>query len=254
MLHTISLINASTVCSDSEIVQIARALQRQINRDYRPFYGTNAAVVPIFKGATPPPNSWWLVVADDMDVAGALGYHDLTPDLLPVGKVGAKLDLEDGASISVTCSHECLEMLGDPGINLLAEDPRTRRVYAYENCDAVEADGLGYSIDGVLVSDFVLPAYFEPEAAKIDVPVSFRGNVTKPFEIATGGYLSYFLRGDGGWKQVTAEGEFDAEVVRGQRLDRPEGQRPSGFPEGSRRERRLRKSEGQELRPSTAHA
>ena len=34
-------------------------------------------------------------------------------------------------------------------------------LYAYEVCDACEADQFGYDIDGVLVSDFVFPSWFE---------------------------------------------------------------------------------------------
>jgi len=36
------------------------------------------------------------------------------------------------------------------------------KIYALEVCDAVESDKLGYEIDGVMVSDFITPAWFEP--------------------------------------------------------------------------------------------
>lgn len=247
MLHTIALINESTVVEDGEITEIARALQLQVNRDFRPVWGTNATVTPLAKGQTPPPGSWWLVVADDLDVAGALGYHDLTPDLQPVGKVGAKLDLEYGASVSVTVSHEGLEMLGDPRINLLVEDPDARRIYAFENCDAVEADELGYEVAGKLMSDFVLPEFFDPNFHGTGKPLSFRGNVSEPFSLAPGGYLSYREVGDSEWRQVTAEEGALAETPED--LSGPEhtearqpGRRAAGFPKGSRRERRLRRA------------
>lgn len=233
MLHQIALMNRSTVVTNDDIVKIAGALQHQVNRDYRPVWGTNAAVIPVPNGQLPPPGAWWLVVLDDMDVAGALGYHDLTPDLNPVGKVGAKTDLEYGAEVSVTCSHELLEMLGDPLINQLVEDPRTNRLYAFENCDAVEADGLGYSIDGILVSDFVTPAYFDVNREGRGESLSFRGNVREPFELATGGYLSYREIGDSEWQQETKAAPGEERV----------GMRPAGYPKGSRRERRVRASE-----------
>jgi len=35
-------------------------------------------------------------------------------------------------------------------------------IHALEACDAVESDKLGYEIDGVMVSDFITPAWFEP--------------------------------------------------------------------------------------------
>jgi hypothetical protein len=255
VLHTVSLINASTVVTDVETAAIARALQRQVNRDYRPIWGTNAAVVPVFRGQPPPPGTWWLVILDDMDVAGALGYHDLTSEGLPIGKVGAKTDLEFGAKVSVTCSHELLEMLGDPEINLLVEDPDAGRLYAYENCDAVESDDLAYEVLGQMVSDFVLPAYFNPYR-RGNEPLSFRGNVSNPFELAPGGYLSYREVGDSAWKQVfakTRSGDL-LRVKPGETApERQERQRKPGFPAGSRRQRRLKLSEGKGLERSNAH-
>jgi len=50
------------------------------------------------------------VILDDSDQAGALGYHDLTSDGLPIGKVFAASDLKAGTSWTVTASHELLEM------------------------------------------------------------------------------------------------------------------------------------------------
>jgi hypothetical protein len=86
-------------------------------------------------GAQPPAGTWWLSILDDSDQANALGYHDLTTDGLPIGKVFAGTDLKVGASWSVTASHELLEMLADPNINLtvfVQNADTTGRLYAYE--------------------------------------------------------------------------------------------------------------------------
>lgn len=258
MIHTLNLINESTVASDEELAAIAAALQTQINRDFRKEWWTNAEVKAIPTGGTPEPGAWWLTIADTLEVAEALGYHDLTPDLKPVALIGAKLDIEYHSSLSVTIGHEALEMLGDPLIGLMMEDARTKREYAYENCDACEADQFGYEVDGILLSDFVLPAFFdqyqEGKAAKLD----HMGHVKEPFEILEGGYLSYReIGGDGEWKQLTDQGaeltpagEGDARLETG-----GEGKRSPGFPKGSRRERRVRKSrEGLLVSSVTPHA
>jgi hypothetical protein len=250
VLHSVSLINESSVVEDVEVAEIAKALQAQVNTDFGPIWGTNAQIKAVPSKTKPPAGTWWLVLLDDMDQAGALGYHDLTPELLPIGKVGAKTDLEYGAKVSVTCSHELLEMLGDPLINLLVEDPRHQRVYAFENCDAVEADELGYVKLGQTVSDFVLPAYFNVDEAGKGHALSFRGNVTEPFELAKGGYLSYRPVGGAEWKQITDAGEIDPDTAA---PERQRAERFPGFPEGSRRERRLRKSAGEPMQVSTAH-
>ena len=63
-------------------------------------------------------------MTDNPDQAGALGYHEITSQGTPLGKVFAKLDLQSGASWTVTLSHELLEMLADPWINWCAHGQR----------------------------------------------------------------------------------------------------------------------------------
>src|SRR5882672_9437152 len=91
---------------------------------------------------------WWMGMFDTADQAGALGYHDLTTAGLPIGKVFAKTTLDAHDLVFVTLSHEVLEILGDPDINLIVQ--KGGRGYSYEVCDAVEDDSLGYDINGVL--------------------------------------------------------------------------------------------------------
>lgn len=240
----VAVVNESTVCGDDEIAEITHALQHQVDHDFRPTWGIAAELTAVPKGQAPAAAAWVLGVFDDSDQAGALGYHDLTPELHPVGKVFAATDKKYGAAVSVTCSHELLEMLGDAYINTTALDPRSGRLYAYENADAVEADDLGYEIDGTLVSDFVLPQFFDPQHAGKGQPLSFKGHVNEPFSLAKGGYLSFLDLGDlkKGWQQVTAEGTPDA--------GREPGQRSIDIVPGSRRHRRI-KAFNDELEVST---
>jgi len=58
--------------------------------------------------------AWAMVFLDDADEAGALAYHDLTPEGLPLAKVFVRTTLEAGESVSVSASHELVEMLVDP--------------------------------------------------------------------------------------------------------------------------------------------
>jgi hypothetical protein len=244
MRRQVAIVNASTVCSDEEVATITAALQHQVDHDFRPTWGIAAELTAVAKGTPPAADAWVLAILDDSDQANALGYHDLTPELLPAGKVFAKADKEFGAAVSVTASHELLEMLGDPFVNTSALDPKTGRLYAYESSDAVEADELGYEIDGVVVSDFVLPQYFDPQHAGKGQPLSFKGNVDEPFSLAQGGYMSFIDLGDleKGWQQVTAQGTPDS--------GRERGQRPIDIVPGSRRRRRIKASFGL-MKPST---
>ena len=76
---------------------------------------------------------------DDSDQASALGYHDMTSEGLPLGKVFGTTNLKFGTNWTVTASHELLEMLGDPSINLtvfIQSNSAAGRLYAYDDENA----------------------------------------------------------------------------------------------------------------------
>jgi hypothetical protein len=214
MAITISIFNDSTALSDAQVGDMVPALQFQVSKHFAPAWGVDATLVFVPQGQNPAAGTWWLTVLDDSDQAGALGYHDVTPDGMPIGKVFAKTDLDNHLSWTVTASHELLEMLGDPDVNLttfIQDTPRTGRLYAYEVCDAEEDDHYGYVINGITVSDFVLPAYFEPGTAgqtagtQFDYCNKLNGPVPK---LLSGGYIGEFdVKNGGGWNQVTAATE-----------------------------------------------
>ncbi|HLB90406.1 MAG TPA: hypothetical protein VJK29_22295 [Terriglobales bacterium] len=224
----ISLINASTVLSDDDIRPVVAALQQQVNNDFLPAWGVGAQLTFIPGGSPPPAGTWWLSILDDSDQAGALGYHDITPDGLPLGKVFAGTDLKYGYTWSVTASHELLEMLADPNINLtvfVQNDQSTGILYAYEVCDACEADNFGYQIGNVLVSDFVFPSWFESFRAAGSTLFDQARQIQSPLQLLAGGYIGVFdVNSGSGWQQETAEKKLSETFSRGN--------------VGSRRERR----------------
>jgi hypothetical protein len=136
--------------------------------------------------------------------------------------VFAKLDIENGSSWTATLSHELLEVLADPWINWCAVGSDSR-IYALEVCDAVEDDDLGYKIDGVLVSDFITPAWFEPTCADC---IDFKQHLSKQLELARGGYISVF-NSSRGWTQITAKGEGGSRIAPGSRRQRRKLIRPA---------------------------
>ena len=204
----IMVINESTVLKDAELAPAVAALQKQVTNDFRPAWGIDAELTMIPKSATPPSGTWWLVVLDDSDQAGALGYHDLTSEGLPIGKVFAASDLKSGNAWTVTASHELLEMLADPGIEMAAFVQSTStggRLYAYEVCDACEDDSLAYTVDNILLSDFVYPAWFESFHAEGSVQFDRNRHIQAPFALAPGGYIGVFdVTAGSGWTQKTA--------------------------------------------------
>lgn len=204
----IAVINESTVLAETDVVPVVEALQKQVANDFGPVWGTGAELSVVPKGTPPPSGTWWLVVLDDSDQANALGYHDLTTEGLPIGKVFAASDLKAGTSWTVTASHELLEMLGDPNINLTVFVPNSNTAgmfYAYEVCDACEDDSLGYNVDNVLFSDFVYPAWFESFRAEGSTQFDRMNKIQTPLQLLAGGYIGVFHVNSGsGWQQ-TAE-------------------------------------------------
>lgn len=201
MLPVIAITNESTVLTDDEVKAVIPALQHQVSLDFRAYWDIDATLVFLPKGQTLIAGWWQIVVLDDPDMAGALGYHEMSSVGTPLGKIFAKLDKDNGYSWTVTLSHELLEMLGDPDIDT-AKQGQDGRFYALEVCDAVESDNFGYQIDGFLVSDFVTPRWFN-DYVGCD-RYSFKKHVSKPLELAPGGYISVVDQ-SGNWTQITAQ-------------------------------------------------
>jgi hypothetical protein len=205
----LAVMNKSTVLTNAQVQAIVDPLQIQVHRDFAPVWGTDADLTFVPSGDTPDPGSWWLTVFDTSDQANALGYHDVTPDGLPVGKVFAKSDLDIGSQWTVTASHELLEILGDPEINLtvfVQPDGHSGVLYAYEVCDACQDDQFGYEINGTAVSDFVFPAWFQP-SRPAGTQFDFQRKITAPLQILAGGYIQFLdVTASTGWQQKTAQG------------------------------------------------
>ena len=192
---TIAVVNRSRVLTDSEIAPVVAAIQIQVDRDFAPAWGMPANLVFVPSTHQPEPTAWVVQLLDTSDEKGALGYHDMTNADLPVAKIFAKDDQKYGLSWSVTLSHEVLEMIADPFVDttvFVQDGETTGNLVAFEMCDAVESDSFGYKINDVLVSNFVLPAFFERNRAPKSTKFDFRGILVAPLSIAKEGYLSIF--------------------------------------------------------------
>lgn len=209
---SIDVLNESTEATDQMIKWLTAALQIQVTRDFAPIWGLGATLTFVPKGTTPNPTHWQLVFLDNADQAGALGYHDLTSAGLPLGKVFIRTTELAGMAWSVTASHELMEMLGDPYADTcvlqLTGNGSTGTAYAYEVCDACEDDSFSYVINDFKMSDFVTPDWFEPDTIPAGAKFDFKGHVTAPLQLLTGGYIGvYRIPNTVGWEQVTPSGE-----------------------------------------------
>lgn len=179
---TIQVQNISSVCTDEQLAGIYAAIEAQVAEDVGPIWNCQGIkFLPVPKGQAMAPDKWQFVVADTSDQAGAAGYHETDNLGWPIGYAFVKTTLDAGMHPSVTISHEVLEMIGDALIDQSNQwsDLPNAIFLAQELCDPVEDDQFGYEKNGVLVSDFVTPAYFVPKSVG---PWDFRSYLKGPWD------------------------------------------------------------------------
>jgi hypothetical protein len=213
---TIACFNKATTPLGFKLGDLVAAMQIYIDEHVAPVWGTPAKLVEttdFVKGA------WAMVFLDSADQPGALAYHDLTPDGLPEARVFVKTTLDNHDLVSVSASHELVEMLVDPATNLMTTGPDPKAIYAYESADPVEA--LFFDVQGMGMSDFIYPSYFETFHKSGSVQFDHMDKVKKPFQILSGGYQIVFKSGK--WSQVFGsvkkEKAFKKEDRRGHRSE-----------------------------------
>ena len=193
--------------SDEQVQEGIRAVNRQIAHDFRPHWDFEAELR--LEGAIggAPDNEKLpelrgdaiLYLWDEVNVEDALGYHDMNARGTPFGFVFTELVKQLKEPWTVTFSHEALELLADSEANLLVAGPHpadpTKEVFHwYEMCDAVQDEK--YKVDGIWVSNFVLPLYFTPDAEEAGRN-DFLGRIYKKkalssFNINPGGYIGFY--------------------------------------------------------------
>lgn len=186
---TIYVYNESSVVTDADAKLWCAAVELQIKRDAAPAWGKAAKKVTLKAPGKAPANSWVVVILDDADQAGALGYHSVDEKGRVYGRVFAKTAKEYGYSASQTFSHEVLETWGDPGVDQSAKNPKAQWSTPVELCDAVEGDE--YIVNQVVVSNFLYPAWFGRKNGKIVPPIRYDhlGTAPAPFTLASNGYM-----------------------------------------------------------------
>lgn len=203
----ISLINRSHSLSDAEILPAVRAINRQIKEDFEPYWSLTATLrlegaigsKPDKANLADMRGDAVIYLADKADVANALGYHEANFRGIPYGFVFIELCEQLKENWTVTLSHEALELLGDAQGNLLVQGPHPANPHKtvfhwFEMCDAVQSET--YKIDGVEVSNFVLPLYFTPEeqeGGRNDfLGTLHAGRGLHSFGVNPGGYIGFY--------------------------------------------------------------
>lgn len=195
--------------SDEELQCVIRAINRQIREDFEPYWSMRGSLRLEGRSVMDPDavkiadmrGDAIIYLWDKTDVDDASGYHEKNNRGVPFGFVFTSICEAIGEHWSISLSHEALELLADPETNLLVLGPHPSGkgdvFHWFEMCDAVQDEH--YTIDGVEVSNFVLPLYFtgtrrtDEKGARND----FLGRIhkkrtLKSFGINPGGYIGFF--------------------------------------------------------------
>jgi FRG domain-containing protein len=216
---TVVLISKTKKISKAELRRVAAALDRQVKEHLGPAWNISAEVRPCFRPSDRPRNSWPVTVRDRLKEKGAVSYHDIRRGR-PFAEVSYELTTKSGIAWSNSASHDLLEMLVDPRVDRTVRAPSIVRgqkrnvVFPVQICDPCADARYAYRIGGVQVADFTTQDYWNP-TAKRKGKYSFRGSLTKPFQILPGGYLSW-LDPKTGWKTT-----FGDELDKDQKASTP---------------------------------
>lgn len=215
----IALVSESAKITFDDVSSVAAAVAKQVARDFTPAWGVSATVQAFATLESIPSDYVQVILVDNDNMPGAAGYHtDSHGQPLALVQVEGEWPL--------TVSHEILELLADgQGNRIVTADippqasmmrgivPATalRVDYLVEVCDPVEDAEYSYQINGIPVSDFVLPNYYS--SAESANPADFIGHIA-PRAIEEGGYVSFRDPATGIWYQVfNDDGKLSAHVV-----------------------------------------
>ena len=211
----VALVSETNQLSLADVSPVAAAIQKQVTRDFGPLWGIDATVTAFNTLEDVPVDYWPVIVEDNIDQPGAAGFH--TDEN---GQPMALVQFDE--SWSLTVSHETLEMLADPSGNRVVagapppqlaqagKEPRDlknlQRVnYLVEVCDPCEDAQFAYTANGVQVSDFITPHFYDPGETS-GTQYSFQGSVKQPHQVLDGGYVSFGNPVDNHWYQIVVQG------------------------------------------------
>lgn len=188
------------------VTLIVAALQEQLIQDWAPAWERLPLTLHVVEKETDAPaTAPLMVLLFNATQASVLGYHTVTPSgriyspvfWEPIRDSGGTLT--SGAnSLSVTMSHETLELATNPLVDLMCDRDNGTDEEPTEVCDRVEGDA--YTVQGVSVSNFLYPhAFSDSEPAPFDK----LAKLTAREDMTDGGYVSLRSGGPAGtWNQV----------------------------------------------------
>jgi hypothetical protein len=216
----------------AQLDTVAQSLQTQLDRDFTPIWGVHALVQAIDRNHSVPAAAWPMRILDQS--SAGLGVH-----LDKNGKPFA--EIQAGTDWSITASHELLEMLVDPlGKKLISDkdiDPASdghQVQYLEEVGDPVEV--FAYQINGVSVSDFITPDFYDLNAPA-GTSFDFLNQLHAALEVPAGCYISWLDPQDGRWHQKQPDGSFITAQAKANLNKNPRDERDAAFTDEENRNR-----------------
>jgi hypothetical protein len=204
LTRQLALVSESHVIPRGDVSRVAAAMQKQAARDLSPIWNISGTV-DAFDSLEDVPAGYWPVIVQD---GVPHGIHQ-DKDGQPFALITSSPDLD---TWSLIASHEAFEMLVDPFGNTVqaGDSPKSGQghvSFLVEVCDPCQAADFGYSVDGILVSDFYTPNYFDPVTAA-GVRYDYTGSITGPRQTLMAGYLSWLDPSTGHWwQEIWSEGD-----------------------------------------------
>ena len=210
----VAIVPTATSVTLDVAAQVAAAIQRQITEDFTPWWGIAGNVVAFAKLEDVPHDYFVIQLVGSLTQPGIEGFHYL--DQLGEPHALVRVDHEHW---SMAVSHECLEMIADPSGSLTRTAPPPGQSagaveYLQEVCDPCQHFNYGYELNGIAVSDFYGPDYFDAQTKAGD-QYCITGKLPGPRTVLPGGYLSYRDAG-GVWRKLLNIDNQETTIVVGQ--------------------------------------
>jgi hypothetical protein len=194
---------------DPDLVHAASmALNLQVTRDLPQYWHVNSTVIYLPNPKKIPAGVWPVQLVKTLPPDEG-GFHS-DKHKQPYSKVIAS---KKDNTWTIDASHEILEMLVDPYGNRMHSsaaiqikkgkvvDGTGQFGYLVEACDPCEDNSYGYTINGIAVSDFITPHFYDVVVSPT-TKYSFTGAIKYPRQILPGGYITWLNHEKDEWQQL----------------------------------------------------
>ena len=176
LTQQLALVPEGVALSMSELTKVSSALSKQVARDFGPIWSVKATVDAFATLEDVPTDYWPIIVTSHVGVPPA---STKTRMVSPSRWWSSALS---GRSPPATSASRCWRTRSGGG-------------------DPSEGSAFSYQVNGVTMSDFYTPDFFDPVGVS-SVPYSFTGTIKAPRTVLRDGYSSWHDTVTDHWMQL----------------------------------------------------